>query len=64
MKKLAALKKVTDLRDCAMAYLDLARNSSMTGQAVAVGEFLTVLVLVFSYCSVLGGAELRLGICD
>jgi len=36
MKNKAALKKVTDLEDCAQSYLDIARNASMTGQAVAI----------------------------
>lgn len=40
MQELAVLKKVTDLGDCAQSYLDIARNASMTGQMITVGEFL------------------------
>jgi NAD(P)-dependent dehydrogenase (short-subunit alcohol dehydrogenase family) len=32
----AALKKETDLWDCAEAFVDIARNSSMTGQKIVV----------------------------
>jgi hypothetical protein len=31
----------TDLDDCAQAFVDIARNSSMTGQKIVVGEFLS-----------------------
>jgi len=36
MKSQAALKQVTDLEDCAQTFVDIARNSSMTGQAISV----------------------------
>ena len=35
----------TDLGDCANAFLDIARNSSMTGQKIQVGTFLTRAIL-------------------
>lgn len=31
--------KQTDLEDCAQTFVDIARNSSMTGQKIVVGEF-------------------------
>jgi hypothetical protein len=34
----AALKMATDLVDCASAYVMLAKNTSMTGQKIQVGE--------------------------
>jgi hypothetical protein len=44
----AALKQETKLDDCAQAYVDLAKNSSVTGQAVHVGESV---VLFWPHCS-------------
>lgn len=38
LKNAAALRQETKLEDCAQAFLDIARNTSMTGQAVHVGE--------------------------
>lgn len=38
MEEKAALKKVTDLDDCADAYVLIAKNGSMTGQQITVGE--------------------------
>lgn len=38
LKNVAALKKETELGDCAQMFVDIARNTSMTGQAVHVGE--------------------------
>lgn len=35
----AALKKVTDLGDCADMYVSIVKNTSMTGQRVAVGMY-------------------------
>lgn len=40
LKGAAALKKETELGDCAQAYVDIARNTSMTGQAVHVGKWM------------------------
>jgi hypothetical protein len=39
IKERAVLKKETDLEDCADIYVAIAKNSSMTGQRVAVGKF-------------------------
>ncbi|KFY86387.1 hypothetical protein V498_07516 [Pseudogymnoascus sp. VKM F-4517 (FW-2822)] len=39
LEEKAYLKKVTDLEDCAQSFIDIARNSSMTGQKIVVGEF-------------------------
>ncbi|CZS98528.1 hypothetical protein WAI453_005750 [Rhynchosporium graminicola] len=36
MNERAYLKKETDLGDCAQAYVDIARNTSMTGQKIQV----------------------------
>ncbi|KAH8596323.1 short-chain dehydrogenase/reductase-like protein sdr [Bisporella sp. PMI_857] len=36
MKENAPLKKETNLEDCAQAFVDIARNTSMTGQTIAV----------------------------
>jgi len=36
MEERAFLKRVTDLEDCAQAYIDLAGNNSMTGQMITV----------------------------
>lgn len=36
MKEKATLKNFTDLDDCAQAFIDIARNSSMTGQGIQV----------------------------
>jgi NAD(P)-dependent dehydrogenase (short-subunit alcohol dehydrogenase family) len=38
IKKAAVLRRETDLGDCADAFVMLARNGSITGQAVQVGE--------------------------
>lgn len=38
MKEKAALKTVTDLQDCADTYVMLAKNTSMTGAKIQVGE--------------------------
>jgi NAD(P)-dependent dehydrogenase (short-subunit alcohol dehydrogenase family) len=38
IKKAAVLRRETDLGDCADAFVMLARNGSITGQAVSVGE--------------------------
>lgn len=43
LEERASLKKVTDLEDCAQAFIDLARNSSMTGQRVIVDSGLSQL---------------------
>ncbi|KAG9246441.1 short-chain dehydrogenase/reductase-like protein sdr [Calycina marina] len=37
----ALLKKATDLDDCAQAFVDIARNTSMTGQSVVVDSGLS-----------------------
>jgi len=42
LKEDSALKKETELGDCAEAYLDIARNSSMTGQAVQIDSGINV----------------------
>ncbi|KAK4496450.1 hypothetical protein PRZ48_012430 [Zasmidium cellare] len=42
LKNQAALKKVTDLEECAQAFIDLAKNTSITGQAVHVDSGLIV----------------------
>ena len=34
----AALKKVTDIGDCADMFVAIAKNTSMTGQRVTVGK--------------------------
>ena len=39
MKEKAALKMETDLNDCANAFVMIAKNASMTGQKIQVGEF-------------------------
>lgn len=39
MKEKSALKSVTDLQDCADAYVMLAKSTSMTGAKIQVGEF-------------------------
>lgn len=44
MEEKAVLKKVTDLDDTADAFIMLAKNSSMTGMKVQVGELLHLLV--------------------
>ncbi|APA12398.1 hypothetical protein sscle_09g071680 [Sclerotinia sclerotiorum 1980 UF-70] len=36
LKDRAFLKQVTDLEDCAQAFVDIAKNSSMTGQKIQV----------------------------
>jgi len=36
LKQKAKLKNATDLQDCAQTFVDLARNSSMTGQQIVV----------------------------
>lgn len=33
------MNKQTDLEDTAQSFIDIARNSSMTGQRIVVGEF-------------------------
>ncbi|KAG0645808.1 Granaticin polyketide synthase ketoacyl reductase 2 [Hyphodiscus hymeniophilus] len=38
----ASLKKATDLEDCAISFLDIARNSSMTGREIQVDSGLGV----------------------
>ncbi|KAL0263463.1 hypothetical protein SLS55_002443 [Diplodia seriata] len=38
LKERAALKKETDLQDCANAFVDLASNTSITGAKIQVGE--------------------------
>jgi hypothetical protein len=42
IKERAVLKKETDLDDCADMYVAIAKNSSMTGQRVQVGKYLTL----------------------
>lgn len=42
LKGQAALKKETELGDCAQAFVDIARNSSMTGQAVHIDSGLII----------------------
>jgi hypothetical protein len=32
------IREQTDLEDCAQSFVDTARNSSMTGQKIVVGE--------------------------
>jgi len=39
LKERATLKKVTDLEDCADMFVAIAKNTSMTGQRVAVGTY-------------------------
>lgn len=39
MKLLITTWKQTDLDDCADAFVALAKNSSMTGQSVQIGEW-------------------------
>lgn len=39
----------TDLGDCAQAYLDIARNTSMTGQRIQVGMYNLLNSLCTSY---------------
>jgi hypothetical protein len=39
MEDRAALKKATDLEDCADMYVSIAQNTLMTGQRIAVGRF-------------------------
>jgi len=39
MEEKAALKMTTDLNDCADAFVMIAKNTSMTGQKIAVGEW-------------------------
>ena len=39
MKEKAALKTETDLNDCANAFAMIAKNTSMTGRRIQVGEF-------------------------
>jgi hypothetical protein len=41
----AALKKVTDLGDCADMYVSIVKNTSMTGQRVAIGMYFSRTVL-------------------
>ncbi|OBT65335.1 hypothetical protein VE03_04627 [Pseudogymnoascus sp. 23342-1-I1] len=41
MEERAYLKKVTDLEDCAQSFIDIARNSSMTGQKIIVDSGLS-----------------------
>lgn len=41
LKEQAALKDVTDLDECADMYVAIAKNTSMTGQKIAVGESIT-----------------------
>ncbi|KAM0172500.1 hypothetical protein ACHAPF_007379 [Botrytis cinerea] len=36
LKDKAYLKRVTDIEDCAQAFVDIAKNSSMTGQKIQV----------------------------
>ena len=45
MKRKAALKIETDLNDCANAFVMIAKNASMTGQKIQVGEFAENLVM-------------------
>ena len=45
MKGKAALKIETDLNDCANAFVMIAKNASMTGQKIQVGEFAENLVM-------------------
>ena len=45
MKEKAALKMETDLNDCANAFVMIAKNASMTGQKIQVGEFAENLVM-------------------
>lgn len=40
LKNAAALKKETELGDCADAYVMLAKNTSITGQNIHVGKYL------------------------
>lgn len=42
LKDKAALKKETDLQDCANAFVMLAKNTSITGAKVQVGEYLVI----------------------
>ncbi|KAK4610490.1 3-oxoacyl-[acyl-carrier-protein] reductase FabG [Fulvia fulva] len=44
LKNVAALKKETELGDCAQMFVDIARNTSMTGQAVHVDSGLVPFV--------------------
>lgn len=41
LKEKAALKDVTDLSECADMYVAIAKNTSMTGQKIAVGKTIT-----------------------
>ena len=38
IKERSTLKMETDLEDCADAFVSIAKNSSMTGQKIAVGK--------------------------
>jgi NAD(P)-dependent dehydrogenase (short-subunit alcohol dehydrogenase family) len=38
LEERAILKKTTDLEDCAQAYVDTARNTSLTGQQIVIGK--------------------------
>jgi hypothetical protein len=38
LKDKAVLKKETEISECADAYVMIAKNTSMTGQRIAVGE--------------------------
>lgn len=38
LKDRAALKKETDLQDCANVFVDLAKNTSITGAKIQVGK--------------------------
>jgi hypothetical protein len=41
LEEKAVLKQATDLEDCADMYVAIAKNTSMTGQKIAVGKLLT-----------------------
>lgn len=38
LKNMAALKRETNLDDCAQTFVDVARNTSWTGQAIHIGK--------------------------
>ncbi|EME44462.1 hypothetical protein DOTSEDRAFT_130457 [Dothistroma septosporum NZE10] len=42
LKNAAALKKETEMGDCAQMFVDIAKNTSMTGQAVHVGQSVSI----------------------
>ncbi|KFY43506.1 hypothetical protein V494_01944 [Pseudogymnoascus sp. VKM F-4513 (FW-928)] len=52
LEERASLKKVTDLDDCAQSFVDIARNSSMTGQKIVVDSGLCQVIAIKMVTSV------------